>query len=196
MIGYLKGKVIYNSVEYVILEVNGVGYEVYCSGAAYSRLCAAREGEIFTYMQVSEASGATLFGFDSIAEKEIFLKLISVSGVGAKMAIGVLTQMDATRLSEAIASADVKTLTRVKGLGKKTAEKIILELHGKISASELMGAGGDDSAVHANAEDEDAVSALTGLGFTRNESVNAVKRAREKGAKTVEEVIRIALSGM
>lgn len=200
MIGYLKGKVIYSNTECVILDVNGVGYEVYCSGSAYSKLVSNREGEVFTYLQASENTGITLFGFDSIFEKEIFLKLITVSGVGAKSAIGILTKMNAGELSAAIASADIKKLTAVKGLGKKTAEKIVLELHGKISASEVISAGGGeiaaDSASALSAEDEDAVSALMSLGFTRNESLNAVKRARGKGASTVEEVIRTALSGM
>lgn len=200
MIGYLKGKVIYSNTECVILDVNGVGYEVYCSGSAYSKLVSNREGEVFTYLQASENTGITLFGFDSIFEKEIFLKLITVSGVGAKSAIGILTKMNAGELSAAIASADIKKLTAVKGLGKKTAEKIVLELHGKISASEVISAGGGeiaaDSASAPSAEDEDAVSALMSLGFTRNESLNAVKRARGKGASTVEEVIRTALSGM
>lgn len=200
MIGYLKGKVIYSNTECVILDVNGVGYEVYCSGSAYSKLVSNREGEVFTYLQASENTGITLFGFDSIFEKEIFLKLITVSGVGAKSAIGILTKMNAGELSAAIASADIKKLTAVKGLGKKTAEKIVLELHGKISASEVISAGGGeiaaDSASALSAEDEDAVGALMSLGFTRNESLNAVKRARGKGASTVEEVIRTALSGM
>ncbi len=200
MIGYLKGKVIYSNAECVLLDVNGVGYEVYCSGSAYSKLVSNREGEVFTYLQASENTGITLFGFDSVFEKEIFLKLITVSGVGAKSAIGILTRMSAGELSAAIASADIKKLTAVKGLGKKTAEKIVLELHGKISASEVISAGGGevaaDFASAPNAEDEDAVSALMSLGFTRNESLNAVKRAREKGANTVEEVIRTALSSM
>ncbi len=199
MIGYLKGKVLYSNGEYVILENNGVGYEVYCSGAAYAKLVSSREGEVYTYLQVKE-DGLTLFGFESIAEKEIFLKLIGVSGVGPKSAIGVLMSMSANDLTVAIQTADSKRLSKVKGLGKKTAEKIILELHGKISASEIMENGGDgviNTPVSAlSKDDEDAVSALMGLGFTKNESVNAVKKAREKGAKDVEDVIRIALSGM
>lgn len=201
MIGYLKGNVIYSASDRVILDVNGVGYEVYCSGAAYSKLVAERRGEIFTYLQVSEAAGFTLYGFDSVAEKELFLKLISVSGLGPKGAIGILTAMSAEEVLLAISNADVKTLTRAKGLGKKTAEKIVLELHGKISASEIMGADESDlspkrAAQSMTREEEDAVAALMNLGFTRNESVDAVRRAGERGAKSVEDVIRVALSGM
>ena len=100
----------------------------------------------------------------------------------------------------AVATADVKRLSAVKGLGKKTAEKISLELHGKISAAEVMSAGGDSPVGGAevaesrlSAADEDAVSALMGLGFTRSESVRAVNRAHDAGARTTEEVIMKAL---
>lgn len=199
MIGYLKGELISSTSESVLLEVNGVGFEIYCSGAAQERLMKNRGGEVYTYLQMSENTGITLFGFDSLAEKEVFLKLITVSGVGAKSAIGILTSLSASELSLAIANADVKRLTSVKGLGRKTAEKIVLELHGKISASELMEDGVKPSSQTENdvsKEDEDALSALMNLGFTRGESVSAIKKAKNSGAKSVEEVIRLALSGM
>ncbi len=197
MIGYLKGRVLHFTSDSVLLDVNGVGYEVYCSGAAYQRLVAQKEGEVYTALQVSE-NAVTLFGFDSIREKELFLKLTGVSGVGPKSAIGILFQLNAARRSEASASADVNTLSSVKGLGKKTAEKIILELHGKISAAELMGSDGTSAANAplADETDEDAVAALVGQGLTRNESVAAVKRAKEGGAKSLEDIIRAALGGM
>ena len=105
--------------------------------------------------------------------------------------------------AEAVLTADVKRLSAVKGLGKKTAEKIVLELHGKISAAEIMSASGETPKIPSatpvqklSSADEDAVSALMGLGFTRSESVNAVRKARENGANTVEEVIMKALQGV
>ncbi len=200
MIGYLKGKVKYLDPEYVLLEVNGVGYEVICSGAAFSRLSGVRageEGEVYTYMQVKE-DGISLFGFADPTEKSLFIRLTSVQGVGAKMGIAILSAMRPSELSEAIALADAKRLAGVKGVGKKTAERIILELHGKISADELLGSdnvGGRLSAKPSDEED-DAVSALMGLGFTKQESARAVERARAKGAKSVEEIISLALRGM
>ncbi len=201
MIGYLKGKVRYLAPEYVLLEVNGVGYEVICSGAAFSRLSGVKkgeDGEVYTYLQVKE-DGVSLFGFADLSEKSLFLKLTSVQGVGAKMAIALLSSMRPADLSEAIATADSKRLSAVKGLGKKTAERIILELHGKISADELLGgesSGGRVSAPALSQEDDDAVSALMGLGFTKQESVRAVERAKNAGAKTVEEIISAALKSM
>jgi Holliday junction DNA helicase RuvA len=144
----------------------------------------------------------TLFGFDSVKEKELFLKLITVSGVGPKMGISVLASLSGEEFARVIATADVKRLSAVKGLGKKTAEKIVLELHGKISAAEIMSASGDDfnatlppMEAKLSAADEEAVQALVGLGFTRNESAQAVKRARENGAASLEEVIMKALQG-
>jgi Holliday junction DNA helicase RuvA len=145
----------------------------------------------------------TLFGFESVQEKELFLKLTSVSGVGPKLGIAVLATLSGEEFAQAIATTDVKRLSAVKGLGKKTAEKIILELHGKISAAEVMSASGDPisvsvaptSATKLSAADEEAVSALMGLGFTRAESTQAVKKARDMGAASVEEVIMKALQG-
>ena len=200
MIGYLKGKVKYLAPDFVLLEVNGVGYEVVCSGSAFSRLSgvkAGEDGEVYTYLQVKE-DGVSLFGFSDMQEKELFLKLTSVQGVGGKSAMSLLSSMRPSDISEAIMTADSKRLSAVKGLGKKTAERIILELHGKISADALL----DGSQVSSRSvplpseEDDDAVSALMGLGFTKQESARAVERAKNAGAKTVEEIISIALRGM
>ena len=202
MIAYLRGRVLTTTAETVIVDVNGVGYELYCTGSVFRKLTVGAVTELYTYLQVKE-DGITLFGFDTPQEKELFLKLISVSGVGPKLGISILATLSADDFALAIATADVKRLSSVKGLGKKTAEKIVLELHGKISAAEVLGASGDDLTVPtqptANAKlsaaDEEAVSALMGLGFTRTESVQAVKKARDLGAKTVEEVIRKSLQG-
>ena len=200
MIGYLRGTVKALDAEYVLIEVNGVGYEVVCSGAAFSRLSGVRkgeEGEVYTYLKVSE-DDITLFGFADPQEKALFLKLTSVQGVGAKLAMSVLSSMRPSEVSEAIASADSERLSSVKGLGKKTAERIILELHGKISADEILGADsvGGRVSVPVSSEDDDAVAALMGMGFTRQESSRAVDRAKANGAKTVEEILALAIRGM
>lgn len=199
MIGYLKGKVKYLAPDFVLLEVGGVGYEVICSGSAFSRLSGVRageDGEVYTYLQVKE-DGVSLFGFSDMQEKELFLKLTSVQGVGGKSAMALLSSMRPADISEAIMTADSKRLSAVKGLGKKTAERIILELHGKISADELLeGSTATKSVPLPSEEDDDAVSALMGLGFTKQESARAVERAKRAGAKTVEQIISVALRGM
>ena len=201
MIAYLKGRVLTITSETAIVEVGGVGYELYCSGGAFRKIVVGEIVELYTYLQVKE-DGITLFGFANPKEKELFLKVISVSGVGPKMGIAILTGLSADEFTQAIATADVKRLSAVKGLGKKTAEKIVLELHGKISAAEVISASVDpisaaieSGAGSVSAQDEEAISALMGLGFTKNESANAVKRAKEQGASTTEEIIRKALQG-
>ena len=201
MIAYLKGKVLWLTAETAVIDVAGVGYEVYCSGGAFRKIVQGEVVELYTYLQVKE-DGVTLFGFASMQEKELFLKVVSVSGVGPKLGISILTGLSADEFATAVATADVKRLSAVKGLGKKTAEKIVLELHGKISAAEVMSASGETPTtateapmVAMTAEDEDALAALMGLGFTKNESSQAVKRARDMGARTTEEIIRKALQG-
>lgn len=200
MIAYLKGRVIEIGAETLVLEVGGVGYELYCSAQVFSKARFGAEMEIYVSMHVKE-DGITLFGFDSPKEKQLFARLTSVSGVGPKSAMGIFTSMTADEAAEAIMLADVKKLSKAKGMGKKTAEKIVLELHGKISAAEVMSKSGDFSvAMPGGGEklsetDEEAVSALQNLGFTRNESLQAVKRAKESGAAGLEDIIRRALQG-
>ena len=201
MIAYVRGKVLATTEETMIVDVNGLGYEIYCSSGAFRKGNVGEYIELHTYLQVKE-DGVTLYGFESVKEKELFLKLFSVDSVGPKLGIAVLSGMSAEDFATAIATADAKRLSTVKGLGKKTAEKIILALHGKISAGEIMQANGDNlpKAGKAPAEklspaDEDAVAALQGLGFTRTESLQAVKKAREQGAATVEDIILRALQG-
>lgn len=201
MIAYIRGKVLSLSEDSVVIENNGIGYEVICSGAALSAVQANRlDAELYTHMQVRE-DGITLYGFSSPAEKKVFLGLITVSGVGPRLAIAILSGMKAEDVTRCIVTADVRQLTRIKGLGKKTAEKIVLELHGKVSAEEILSASGELQAgapqkQQLSVADEEAISALEGLGFTRSESANAVRRAHERGAEGVEDIIRVALSGM
>lgn len=200
MIAYIRGKVLETTEETMIVDVNGLGYELFCSSGAFRKAGVGEYIELSTYLQVKE-DGVTLFGFESPKEKELFLKLISVDSVGPKLGISVLSGMSAEDFATAIATADAKRLSTIKGLGKKTAEKIILALHGKISAGEIMQASGDAlSAKVPKAEklspmDEDAVAALQGLGFTRAESLQAVKKAKENGATTTEDIIMRALQG-
>lgn len=198
MLGYIKGKVLHSSDGTVLLENNGFGYEVLCSGAAYAKLISDGQGEVYTYLQVRE-DGVSLFGFVSLEEKNMFLKLISVSGVGPKMGITILSSMNINDIAVAIANSDVKKLTAAKGLGKKTAERIILELREKVSAESLPEKGAaapEQPAEKISDKEEDAVVGLMSLGYTRAESVRAVKRAEEAGAESMEEIIMTALRTM
>ena len=194
MIGYLQGKVLHHSNGTVLLETGGVGYEVTCSASAYEVLAMQGKGAIYTYLNVRE-DGFYLYGFISPEEKSMFLKLISVSGVGPKMGIAILSSMPLNDLAFIIASSDSKTLSKVKGVGKKTAERIILELRENISAIDLPDEpkSSKKSASASNPETDDAVIALLSLGFSRSESEKAVQFAKEQGADTIESIITIAL---
>ena len=195
MIGYLKGNLIYAEDGVAVLDVNGVGYEVNCSGAAYRELTNNRGGEVYVYTAVKE-DGISLYGFNTKDEKKIFLKLISVSGVGPKMGIAVLSAFSVDDLTLKIATGDVKGLSGVKGLGKKTAERIVLELRDKIGAIGGENLPTDADAMIDNDETDDAVVALMSLGFTRAECVQAVKKAKAAGATTIEQTISFALKSM
>ncbi len=199
MIGYLKGKVLKIYTDYAIVVVGGVGYEVYCSGSAFSKMTEGAEVELYTYMQVSEANGISLYGFATEQEKATFLKLISISGVGPKMGISVLTYMSVNDFAAAVATGDIKRLSSVKGLGKKTAERIILELRDKMALpADIGGKVAAESLPRAavSSGDEDAVVALMSWGYSRAEAERAIARAKSEGAATLEDIIFAAIKGM
>lgn len=196
MIGYIKGRVLSFSDGVVLLENNGIGYEIVCSASIYGQLIKDMSGEVYTYMAVRE-DGVSLYGFVSPEEKNMFLNLITVSGVGPKMGIAVLSGMSLNELMVKIATGDVKGLSAVKGLGKKTAERIILELKEKMGVADVPQShtGVEITAPVAgeSPEIEQAISALMGLGFTRGECVKALKDAQSFGAQTTEQLISYAL---
>ncbi len=195
MIAYIKGKVIDEFDGGVVLENNGIGYEILCSTELLAELSAKKEGGAYTYMQVRE-DGLSLFGFANKEEKRMFLKLVAISGIGPKMAMGILSGMKLSDLATAIATGDVKGLSKIKGLGKKTAERIILELRESVSKEEIRITSEEIPAATFSSDDEDAVIALMGLGFSGVQSRNAVKTAKEQGAKTIQDVISFALKSM
>ena len=194
MIGYIKGKLLSANNGVVILENNGIGYEITLSGDAYSKIVNDKGGEVYTYLSVRE-DGISLFGFISIEEKNMFLKLISVSGVGPKMGITVLSNMTLKDLATKIATSDVKGLSQVKGLGKKTAERIILELREKMDEQLSQ----DASPIKPVVEDKDfkdALLALTGLGFDKSESLAVLEKAQTEDVKGVQALIAYSLKNI
>lgn len=196
MIGFVKGKILnLTSENALIVTDGGIGFEITCSYSAFSKLSVGKEGEVYTYLNANE-NGVALYGFSSPEEKNMFLKLISVSGVGPKMGITVLSGMNMGDLAAAIASSDVKRLSSIKGLGKKTAERIILELREKVVSGASSSSAGGVSLPPPSQGDEDAVVALMTLGFTRAESEKAISRARAGGAVSVEDIIMSALKNI
>ncbi len=186
MIGYIKGNVLYIKDGVALIENNGIGYEVTCSKTAIS--CFTDKAEVYTYLAVRE-DDVSLYGFASIQEKQMFLKLISVSGVGPKMGITILSGMNLNDLAVKIATNDVKGLSTIKGLGKKTAERIILELREKVSA-EITDEPEEKGEKPAN---EDAVFALMSLGFTKKECEGVVREAENSGITEISAIVTYAL---
>ena len=191
MIGYIKGNVLSYTDTTVLLENNGIGYEITCSASVYQQLVASKSGEVYTYLAVKE-DGISLYGFSSLEEKNMFLKLITVSGVVPKSGIAILSAIDISSLATMIATEDVKGLSKIKGLGKKTAERIILEIREKVEASYYEGEKKNIEKEESQ-DDQDAIIALMSLGFTKAECVKVVKEAKTNGLKTIEEIIAYSI---
>lgn len=198
MIAYLKGRLAVKQPGYVIVEAGGVGYQVGVSSQTLAELPAAgNEIRIETYHHITEAD-QRLFGFASPREKYLFEKLITVKGVGPKVALGVLSGMASAQLIDVISSHDVRALSTAPGIGKKTAERIVLELADKIgdSAGAEATSSGGASGVRAPAAISEAVSALEALGYKRAAAEKALQQAAQefKGKKPdLQDLIKAGL---
>ncbi len=190
MISFLIGTIEEKRENLLVLNVNGVGYELIISNNTLASL--PIEGEttkVLSYLQVSENTGICLYGFATAEEKAMFLKLITVSGIGPKMAITILSGMKLSDLVVAIVSGDSNLLSKIKGLGKKSAERICLELKDKISATSMNVQQADllDSNYNENALN-DAVETLINLGVNKNEAYR-LARSKATADTTAEEII-------
>lgn len=185
MFSYLIGRITDSGEGWITLDNGGVGYEIFVSALAQKTLLES-EGEVkvWTYFQVKE-DGISLFGFFSKEEKEVFLKLISVSGVGPKGAMGMLSGISYNDLCSIIATGDSKTLSSIKGVGKKTAERIIVDLKDKVT---FVGGKPQTVADSLSQEVVDAVEVLCSLGITRPEAVKLANNVFVAG-DTAEDII-------
>jgi Holliday junction DNA helicase RuvA len=197
MIAHLRGLLLSKSPNQIIVECSGVGYEVAISVATFSAL--PDEGAtaaLHIYTNVREDQIA-LFGFAEMTEKRLFEKLLTISGIGPKLAITVLSGISAERLVAAIRSGDHATLTRIPGIGKKTAERVVLELKDKLEALAVP-ASADEVAPHGPAGD-DAISALVNLGYQRPVAQKAVEGALKREpelSSDFERLFRAAMSAI
>lgn len=194
MIAFITGTIEEKSENGVVINCNGMGYEVQTSTATLSSLpLVGEECKIYTYLQVKE-DGISLFGFTTVDERELFYKLISVSGVGPKMAITVLSGMNISDLIVSILKEDTTALSRIKGLGKKTAERICLELKDKLTP--VGGVLIDDNVIEINENVlDDACEALISLGLSRNEALRLARQNANENS-TAEEIITSVLRNM
>lgn len=199
MIAYLKGQLADIGEENIVLEVNGIGYNVKVNGRTSAGL--PRIGEtikIYTYTAVRE-DAINLFGFLTKDDLEMFRLLITVSGIGPKGALAVLSVLDADGLRFAILSGDAKAIAKAPGVGGKTAERVIIDLKDKVSV--------EDTFVHKEAAEQipgqasgeavkEAVEALTALGYPASDALRAVKQVENAGQMEVEELLKQALKKM
>lgn len=190
MIAFLRGDFVQKSPAAVQVNVNGVGYDVQISLNTYSKIQQLDQGQLFTCLLIRE-DAHTLYGFFDMAEKEMFLHLISVSGVGASTARVMLSYLKPEDLAAAIIRGEIKTLESIKGIGKKTAERLVLELKDKLSKHPVES---NISAMKYNTLHADALNALLALGINRQAAEQAIQRtlAQEPGLP-VEELIKQAL---
>jgi len=197
MIGRLRGRVASRQPPFLLLEVNGVGYEI---EAPMSTFYVLPEGDaevtLHTHLSIRE-DAHVLFGFAREADRTLFRALLKVSGVGGKMALGVLSGMTAEEFSQSVQTGDLAALTRLPGVGKKTAERLVVEMRDKLDKIGILPQGGGGvvaPAVVPGAADQDAVSALVVLGYRPPEASRMVSKVFEEGMDT-EAIIRAALQG-
>ena len=194
MIAYLSGKFSYKNPAVVFVEVHGVGYEVNISLNTYAQIQKLQEGKLYTQLQIKE-DAHTLYGFFDAMEKEMFVLLISVSGVGAATARMMLSSMKPDDISNAIVMKQTSVLEGVKGIGRKTAERLVLELKDKVTKISSVSAG---NVAVGNTFDQDALNALIALGISRPVAEQAIKKIimNEPSINSLEILIKKALKAI
>lgn len=178
----------------VLVDVNGVGYELHISLNTYSSIANQDHGKLHTYFHVRE-DAHLLYGFYELDEKEMFLHLLSVSGVGASTARMMLSSMKPGEISRAITQGNAKLLESIKGIGKKSAERIVLELRDKMSKSRF---DSNNDPLISNTLDQDALNALIALGIARATGEQAIMRVRKTNPELqkIEDIIKQALKNI
>ena len=194
MIAFLKGNFVRKTPALVHVDVNGVGYELHISLNTYSSIAGAENGLLHTYFHVRE-DAQILYGFFDEAEKEMFIHLISVSGVGAATARMMLSSMKPAEVAKAISHGETKVLESIKGIGRKSAERIVLELRDKVGKATIES---NNDALKNNSLDVDALNALIALGINRSAGEQAIGRVRKSSPELhkIEDIIKQALKNI
>jgi Holliday junction DNA helicase RuvA len=194
VIAFLKGNFLVRNPTQVTVDVNGVGYECQISLHTYSAINGKKDGQLFTYLHLTE-NNQTLYGFAETTEKELFTQLISVSGVGAATARMMLSGMRPDEIIKAIVQSNAKLLESIKGIGRKTAERLVLELKDKLSKN--LNESNISPAV-ANPLEADALNALVSLGIGRPVAEAAIKKVIASGNESIilEDLIKKALKNI
>ena len=193
MIAHLQGKLVEKSPTHIIIDCGGVGYHVNISLHTYSLLPNTDFIKVYTHLQIKE-DAHTLFGFVEKSEREIFKMLLSVSGIGASIARTMLSSLDPKQITNAIASGDVQTIQSIKGIGSKTAQRVILDLKDKVLKLYDLD---EVSMSQSNTNRDEALSALEVLGFLRKSSERVVEKiVKEDPEASVESIIKKALKNL
>ena len=193
MIAYLKGDFVHVSPAVVHIEANGVGYEVQISLNTYTKIQGLDKGLLYTSLLIRE-DAHILYGFFEQSEKEMFLLLLSVSGIGASTARVILSYMKPDELAKTIGQGDSRTLEGIKGIGKKTAERMVLELKDKITKFYVET---NNFTVKNNTLQQDALNALTALGINRQAAGQALEKILTVNSNIpVEELVKLALRSL
>ncbi len=201
MIAYLAGKILEKEANSVIIDVGGIGYEATIPLSTFYELGEVGEAvalRIYTYVR---EDALQLFGFKTLQERELFLKLITVSGIGPKVGISMLSGMNADEIIAAIRTDNLARLTSIPGIGRKTAERLVIELRDKVaslasisSSSTTVSSDGSRTAASTNEIYDDAISALVNLGYQRNAAEKALKQAVKDGTEmSVQKLLRRSL---
>lgn len=196
MYAFISGKIDSKSDSKIIIDCNGVGYEIFATTSTIASIGAIGEfAKIYTYLHVRE-DAMMLFGFSSMNEKEMFLNLLNVSGVGAKTAIAILSGISVSDLLTAISFGDPTQIAKIKGVGKKTAERIILELKSSISNVDLSFLSLTQNAnLESNSDVDDAVVLLSTMGLSKMEALKLVNTVYVQG-DTTEDIVAKSLKNM
>lgn len=193
MIAWLRGKVRDVFEDRVILDQNGVGYEIHLPlKVVASLLVNSEDKEFYIYTHVRE-DALSLFGFTSWKERELFLQLLKVSGVGAKTAMAILSQLESGQLVRAIMNKDIKTLQSVKGIGKKVAEKIAIELSDRMKTFQLLMRVDEAYSEHHASPHEDVISALMNLGYKRPNVEHAISKIDLPETASFDQILKESL---
>lgn len=193
MYNYLNGEIVEIDGNNVVVDVAGIGYELAVSNYTVAECQLGEQQKLYTYLQIKE-DGIALFGFATLEEKNMFMRLISVSGVGCKVALAILSGMDSNSLAIAIFNGDTHLLTKIKGLGKKTAERLVLELKEKVvvDATEVKMPILNSLDVPLTKEMQNAIAILSSLGKNQADAERLVNAANKLGATTTEELVNMA----
>jgi len=193
MIALLRGTLAYKSSDHVIIDVGGVGYRLFIPLSTFYSLPETGEVSLFTHTHVRE-DAILLYGFLSMEEKELFGILISISGIGPKLAVNILSHIPAKDLKRAIASGDIKRLSSLPGIGKKTAERLVLELKDKVGPiHDLPEADDVQSNTSGGDISNDVISALINLGYKENQARKVLESMELAPDLTMEEALKGAL---